>query len=58
MTVDALPGEEFAGVVCQVALQPGNYRGDVVYAVRVDLTGATDPRLRWGMTTVVKIKAD
>jgi multidrug resistance efflux pump len=56
VTVDALPGETFAGVVREIALQPGEYRGDVVYAVAVDLADGTDPRLRWGMTAVVKIE--
>jgi HlyD family secretion protein len=57
VTVDAMPDEEFAGVVSEVALSPGDYRGDVVYAVTVDLVnpGAS---LRWGMTTLVEIQVD
>jgi len=57
VTVDALPGEMFDGTVREVALQAGDYQGDVVYAVTVDLSdaNAADPRLRWGMTAVVKI---
>ena len=57
VTVDALPGEMFDGTVREVALQAGDYQGDVVYALTVDLSdaNAADPRLRWGMTAVVKI---
>jgi hypothetical protein len=44
--------------VSEIALQPGDYRGDVVYAVTVDLTGADDSPLRWGMTALVEIKAE
>ena len=56
VSVDALPGREFAGVVHEVALQAGDYRGDVVYAVTVELTGVADAPLRWGMTAVVEIE--
>jgi len=58
VTVDALPGETFAGVVREIALQPREYRSDVVYAVAVDLADGTDPRLRWGMTAVVQIEVE
>jgi hypothetical protein len=51
-----MPGEEFGGVVSEVALSPGDYRGDVVYAVTVDLIDATDS-LRWGMTALVEVEA-
>jgi HlyD family secretion protein len=57
VTVDAMPGEEFTGVVSEIALSPGDYRGDVVYAVTVDLVDATDS-LRWGMTTLVEIETE
>jgi hypothetical protein len=30
----------------------------VVYAVTVDLSGTDDPRLRWGMTTLVEIETE
>ncbi len=57
VSVDALPGREFDGVVREIALQGEDYRGDVVYAVTVDLTDAElDEALRWGMTAVVKIE--
>jgi HlyD family secretion protein len=58
VTVDAMPDEEFAGVVSEIALSPGDYRGDVVYAVTVDLSGTDDPRLRWGMTALVEIETE
>jgi len=58
VSVDALPEDEFAGVVSEIALQPGDYRGDVVYAVTVDLTDAADSPLRWGMTALVEIQAE
>jgi HlyD family secretion protein len=58
VSVDALPEDAFAGVVSEIALQPGDYRGDVVYAVTVDLTDAADSPLRWGMTALVEIKAE
>jgi len=57
VTVDALPGQEFTGVVREIALQPGNYRGDVVYDVIVELTDAEGfGALRWGMTAMVEVK--
>lgn len=58
VTVDALPDEEFVGVVREIALQPGDYRGDVVYAVTIELTGVADTPLRWGMTALVKIQTE
>jgi HlyD family secretion protein len=58
VSVDAMPDEAFAGVVREIALQPGDYRGDVVYAVTVDLTDAADSPLYWGMTALVEIQAE
>jgi multidrug efflux pump subunit AcrA (membrane-fusion protein) len=58
VTVDALPDDEFRGVVSDVALQPGDYRGDVVYTVTVDLAGVNGSPLRWGMTALVEIDAE
>ncbi len=55
VTVDAWPGREFAGRVSEIALQAGDYRGDVVYAVTVVLDDAGDTPLRWGMTALVEI---
>jgi len=48
VTLDALPDQEFAGVVRQVALQAEDFRGEVVYA--------TDTPLRWGMTAWVEFE--
>jgi multidrug resistance efflux pump len=59
VSVDALAGREFDGVVREIALQGQDYRGDVVYTVTVDLTDAKlDEALRWGMTAVVKIETE
>ena len=57
VTVDALPDQEFSGVVREIALQPGDYRGDVVYGVTVELDEAA-AELRWGMTAVVEIEVE
>ncbi len=56
VTLDALPGETLRGTVVDVALSPGEARGDVVYRVRVALDDAGDLPLRWGMTAVVTIE--
>ena len=56
--VDAMPEQTFAGIVNEIALRPGDYRGDVVYAVTVDLTDVDDAPLYWGMTALVEIKTD
>ena len=59
VTVDALPGREFAGTVRRIALQAGEFHGDVTYTVTVALTDPEpDTLLRWGMTAVVKIVTD
>lgn len=59
VTVDALPEREFTGVVQELALRSGDYRGDVVYRVTVDLGEAEGAEmLRWGMTAMVKIGTD
>jgi HlyD family secretion protein len=58
VTVEALPGQEFAGTVSDIARRSGDYRGDVVYAVTVELNDETDALLRWGMTALVEIETD
>ena len=58
VTVDALPGREFTGKVSEIALQAGDYRGDVVYAVTVALDDVGDAPLRWGMTALVEIRTE
>jgi multidrug resistance efflux pump len=57
VTVDALPELALAGSVREIGLQAGDYRGDVVYAVTVELNDVADAPLRWGMTAVVEIEA-
>ena len=57
VTVDAMPDAEFTGVVREIGLRPEDYRGDVVYAVIVELE-ETEPELRWGMTAVVEIETE
>jgi HlyD family secretion protein len=58
VTADALPDQQFAGIVREIALQASDYRGDVVYAVTVELADPGDAPLRWGMTALVEIQAD
>ena len=55
VTVDALPDKEFEGVVSAITPRSETKRGDVTYTVTVDLTGAADAPLRWGMTAFVDI---
>jgi HlyD family secretion protein len=56
ITVDALPGREFAGTVKEIALQGQDYRGDVVYEVTITLDDPENAALlRWGMTAMVEI---
>jgi HlyD family secretion protein len=59
VSVDALPDEQFAGVVREIDLQAQDYRGDVVYEVTVGFTETGLPdSLRWGMTTMVEIETE
>jgi multidrug efflux pump subunit AcrA (membrane-fusion protein) len=55
VTVDAIAGREFDGTVGEIALRGADYRGDVVYAVTIELPGVEDIPLRWGMTAMAKI---
>ena len=57
VTVDALPDLTLAGSVREIALQAGDYRGDVVYDLTVELNDVSDAPLRWGMTALVEIEA-
>ena len=57
LTVNALPEQQFNGVVSAIALQSQDYRGDVVYQVEIDITDATE-QLRWGMTALVEITTE
>jgi HlyD family secretion protein len=54
VTLDALPGREFAGHISKIELEAVDYRGDVTYPVIVRLD-APAPELRLGMTALVKI---
>ena len=59
VSVDAFDAREFEGTVSEIALRGGDYRGDVVYQVTVELPGVqsgADAPLRWGMTAMVKIE--
>ncbi|MCP4543193.1 MAG: HlyD family efflux transporter periplasmic adaptor subunit [Chloroflexi bacterium] len=58
MTVDALSELALTGSVREIALQAADYRGDVVYAVAIELDDVSDTPLRWGMTAMVKIELD
>ena len=58
VTVDAMPDDPFTGTVTEIALQPGDYRGDVVYTVVVDVTDIGDAPVRWGMTALVEIATE
>jgi len=56
ITVDALPGQEWTGMVREIGLRGGDYRGDVVYEVTVSFDDPEEATvLRWGMTTMVEI---
>lgn len=52
ISFDALPDLELQGVVEQVSPLFELVRGDVTYAVTIELL-ESDPRLEWGMTSVV-----
>jgi HlyD family secretion protein len=58
VTVDAIPDQEFSGVVTDIAPRSETKRGDVTYTVTVELTDADDAPLRWGMTAFVDINVE
>ncbi len=58
ISVDALPGESFSGVVSRITPKSEVKAGDVTYTVLIDLTDGPTERLKWGMTTFVDIEAD
>jgi HlyD family secretion protein len=58
VTVDALPDQEFQGIVTEIAPRSETKRGDVTYTVSIKLTDATDAPLRWGMTAFVDINVE
>jgi len=55
VTVDALDGKAFKGVVSRVAPVASDHRGDKVYVVTLDLDPAAVQDLRWGMSSFVEI---
>jgi HlyD family secretion protein len=58
VTIDAIPGREFEGVVSDIAPRSEVKRGDVTYTVTVELLGAEDAPLRWGLTAFVDINVE
>lgn len=57
ISVDALPNQEFKGVVTRITPKSETKAGDVTYTVLIDITEGDTARLRWGMTTFVDIEA-
>lgn len=55
VTVDALPGQEFDGIVADITPRSETKRGDVTYTVTIELNDAGTETLRWGMTAFVDI---
>ena len=53
--VDAFPGEVLPGIVVDIAQISQDVRGDVTYAVTIDLDEDGDLPLRWGMTAFVTV---
>ncbi len=58
VTIDAVPNQEFNGVVTDVAPRSEIKRGDVTYTVTIMLTDAEDAPLRWGLTAFVDINVE
>jgi len=55
ITPDAAPDLTLSGVVDSISDTFEEKRGDITYTARIKLN-ETDPRLRWGMTTVVNFE--
>jgi HlyD family secretion protein len=55
ITLDALPGEQFAGKVTRIKALGESRRGDITYQVTV-APDIQDPRMRWNMTAEVTIE--
>jgi len=55
VTLDAFVGQTFSGTVSEIASVSETNRGNVTYAVTIDLDPTTDP-LRWGMTAFADIQ--
>lgn len=58
VSVEAIPNELLDGTVSDIARVFERSRGDIIYAVTIDLTERPDLPLRWGMTTNVSIEAE
>ena len=58
VTVDAIPDQEFDGVVTEIAPRSETKRGDVTYTVTIELTNSDDLPVRWGMTVFVDIDVE
>jgi len=58
VTIDAIPGREFEGVVSDIAPRSEIKRGDVTYTVTVELLDVEDAPLRWGLTAFVDINVE
>jgi len=56
ISVDALPDQDFEGVVVRIKPQSETKAGDVTYTVLIDITSGDISKLRWGMTTFVDIE--
>ena len=57
VTVDALEGRKFKGVVSEVSPIASDRRGDKVYTVKVDLDAGPDAGLRWGMSAFAEVSS-
>jgi multidrug resistance efflux pump len=55
VSLDAFVGQTFSGTVAEIASVSETNRGNVTYAVTIDLDPTTDP-LRWGMTAFADIQ--
>lgn len=57
VTLDAIPGETFNGMIESISQTYEEKQGDIVYTVTVALENS-HPSLRWGMTAVVTFAED
>jgi len=58
VSVDALPGQEFRGIVTDITPRSETKRGDVTYTVSIRLPKTDNAPLRWGMTAFVDIQVE
>ncbi len=57
ITLDAFPGQSFAGVVREIRSYGETYQGNIVYQVIIEPTTPLPPNVRWNMTASVTIVA-